>query len=173
MNIGAIFNDIRTHRYELHRIWNEEKPLLQFIGLNPSTANERTNDNTIIKITKITSFNGYGGFYMTNLFTEINSKPVPSIFEQDNSNADKWLNEIAGRCDTIIFCWGNFKQARKRASEIINRFGNAFCIKQNLNGSPKHPLYCLDVSTFVPFNKSKITYNNELPYRPYSLSKMQ
>lgn len=43
-NNGAIFSDDRKYRYVLWRSWDNEKPRVMFIGLNPSTANESTDD---------------------------------------------------------------------------------------------------------------------------------
>ncbi len=75
MNRGAIFSDDRQYRYCLYRQWNEGKPMVMYIGLNPSTANENKNDNTITKLIKISDKNEFGGFYMLNLFAWISSKP--------------------------------------------------------------------------------------------------
>lgn len=41
---GAVFADDRTHRLYLWRRWNQDGPWVMFIGLNPSTADERLND---------------------------------------------------------------------------------------------------------------------------------
>ena len=34
----AIFNDDRTHRFVLEKIWNKEKPILAVLSLNPALA---------------------------------------------------------------------------------------------------------------------------------------
>ena len=44
---GAVFSDCRKFRYALWRMWDEDKPLVMIIGLNPSTADEKVNDPTI------------------------------------------------------------------------------------------------------------------------------
>jgi hypothetical protein len=40
---GAVFTEDRLHRLYLWRRWNKEGPWVMFIGLNPSTADERLN----------------------------------------------------------------------------------------------------------------------------------
>ena len=49
MKKDAILSEDRKYRYVLSRIWDESKPLVVIIGLNPSTADEKDDDNTIKK----------------------------------------------------------------------------------------------------------------------------
>ena len=145
-NSGATFNEDRTHRLCLWRIWDESKPFLQLIGLNPSTANETAPDPTIRRIIQLAKFNGYGGIYMTNLFTVISANP--DILENYNGHSS-WLYDrdillsVKLKCKDVAFVWGNFKVARNRAADCIWEFShcNALCFGRNKNGSPKHPLY--------------------------------
>lgn len=37
----ALLSDDRRYRYVLSRTWDEAKPTVLFIGLNPSTADEK------------------------------------------------------------------------------------------------------------------------------------
>lgn len=154
----AIFSDCRKYRYALWRIWDLNKPCVMIIGLNPSTANENKNDNTISKVIKIAKGNGYGGVYMMNLFSIVSSDP--KVLQSDGldliGDNNDWLTTISGVCKDIVFAWGNFKEAEQRSKEVIAMFENPLCIKKNKNGSPKHPLYCKDESILIPFaDKSK------------------
>ena len=49
MEKSAILSADRKYRYVLTRIWDEAKSTVVFIGLNPSTADEETDDPTIRK----------------------------------------------------------------------------------------------------------------------------
>lgn len=80
---GAHFDDTRTNRYCLWRQWDSNKPYLMVIGLNPSTANEHTDDHTIKRIQGIAKFNDYGGIYMTNLFSYISTDPKKLVVDTD------------------------------------------------------------------------------------------
>ena len=40
----------KNNRYELWRIWNNQKPLILFILLNPSTADDKNDDKTVKKL---------------------------------------------------------------------------------------------------------------------------
>jgi hypothetical protein len=152
----ATFSHDRKYRYVLSRRWNtRSNRFVMYIGLNPSTANEEKPDNTITKLIKVSKYNGFDGMFMLNIFAIVSSKP--SVLKTDSDplgDNNGWLEEIAPKCDKIVFCWGNFKEAQERAQEVIKMFDKAYCLFQNKNGSPKHPLYCKDETKLIPFIKS-------------------
>lgn len=49
-NNGAKFSEDRNYRYALWRIWDESKPMVMFIGLNPSTANETSESRLVSNV---------------------------------------------------------------------------------------------------------------------------
>ena len=65
---GAEFSPDRKYRYALWRIWDKSNPLIMFIGLNPSKANELKDDPTIRRVRRFAFDWGYGGVYMINYF---------------------------------------------------------------------------------------------------------
>lgn len=152
MRTGAEFDKDRNYRYALWRIWNEDKPVIMFIGLNPSTANELTNDPTIKRVIKLADHNGYGGFYMMNLFAIISSDPKYLLSCADPlGQNDHWLDNIAMECDAICFAWGVFRQAKERAALVKTKFPSAYCLRKTKDGHPWHPL-------FIPAKTKMITF---------------
>lgn len=152
-NETALFSADREYRYWLYRNWNESKPVAACIGLNPSTANERTDDPTIRRLKSILNNHGYGGFYMLNLFALVSVYPTRLLtHENPIGDNEHWIETLTNARD-VIFCWGAFPQAKNRAQEVINRFPYAKCFGQTSDGSPKHPLYLpsdVDIKTFTP-----------------------
>jgi hypothetical protein len=140
---GASFSSGRKYRYALWRIWDQSKPIVMFIGLNPSTADENQLDPTLKRVKAMAIRWGYGGFYMMNLFAIVS--PYPEVLKTDPDplgENDGWIERIAPKCHKIIFAWGTFKEAEERAKTVIAMFPDAECLQLNKNGSPKHPLYC-------------------------------
>jgi hypothetical protein len=149
---GAEFSEDRKYRYALWRIWDKSKPLVMFIGLNPSTANETQPDPTITRVINFARDWGYGGFYMMNLFGIVSSKPEVLLTDPDPlGDNDQWLEKIAAKCDRIIFAWGVFKQARSRAEDVKKRFPDAYCLKKTKDGHPWHPLYVAGNTTPIKY----------------------
>jgi hypothetical protein len=148
----AIFSECGKYRYVLSRIWNRNAPLVQCIGLNPSTANAEDDDPTIKSLTRILTNAGFGGFHMTNLFALISPYPedLRSCPDPLKLN-DTYLFPLMLTVDTVIVCWGNFKQAEYRKKTVLKKINHAQCFGQNANGSPKHPLYLKSDTKIVTY----------------------
>lgn len=142
-NNGAEFSECRKYRYALWRIWDESKPMVMFIGLNPSTANETNDDPTIRRVKRFAADWGHGGVYMLNCFPYISTNPNDLRDFGNTSMNDHWLYKIANKCNEVIFAWGSFDVVKElgRDEELSIMFPKAKALTINKNGSPRHPLY--------------------------------
>jgi len=151
-NSGADFSDDRKYRYKLWRIWDQSKDKVMFIGLNPSTANEKDPDATVKRCINFAKSWGFGGMYMMNLFAYVSTDPKKLVTSgEDLSNNNRMLIETAIDAELIVFCWGCFKQAKERAKDIIELFPKGHIIRRTKSGNPEHPLY-------LPGNLKPIKY---------------
>jgi len=151
---GAHFSEDRKYRYALWRIWDDTKPLVMFIGLNPSTASEHENDPTIKSVERIARFNGYGGVYMMNCFPYVSRYPNGLVIDVVSACFnDNLLIKIGSICSDVVFAWGSFKIVKQtgRDKELLEMFPKAKALHINKNGSPKHPLYCKSETKFIQF----------------------
>ena len=71
----AMLSVDRKYRYVLTRTWDETLSNIMFVGLNPSTADETTDDPTIRRCINFAKSWGYGGLYMVNLFAYRSTNP--------------------------------------------------------------------------------------------------
>jgi hypothetical protein len=156
---GAHFSPCREYRYALWRKWDNRLPLIMFIGLNPSTANENDDDPTIRRVVDFAKRWAYGGVYMMNCFPLVSTKParLKEFYNSDEHSMQdienmRWLLNISKRCNDIIFAWGNFKEAKERGQALACYFKNARALQINKNGTPKHPLYVPGDIIPVKFN---------------------
>lgn len=142
-NNGASFSNCRRYRYSLWRIWDAEKPLVMFIGLNPSTASEGKDDPTIRRVKKFAFDWGFGGVYMMNLFAFVTPYPeeLSGCKDPVGGANDFQLKQVAKRCNEVVFAWGSFNEAKERAEQIKAMFPGAKALVVNQDGSPRHPLY--------------------------------
>jgi hypothetical protein len=151
---GAKFDVSGKYRYMLWRIWDEEKPFIAFIGLNPSKADSDNDDPTIRRVKKFAYDWGYGGVFMLNLFALVTPYPKElKECEDPIADNDKYLREITKRCKDVLFCWGNFPEAKERARDVIKMFPDAMALIVNKDGTPRHPLY-------VPGDVKPVKYAN-------------
>lgn len=151
---GAKLSADRKHRFYLYRIWNKELPYIKYIGLNPSTANEKNDDATIRRLIKFSDQFGFGGFYMFNLFTIVSPDPVVLHKHVDDFNYNLDTIFEFGRGMEVVFCWGNF-ETYGRDKELIKLFPGAKTFGLNKNGSPKHPLYLKSDTKLIDFNSKQ------------------
>ena len=56
------------YRYRLKRTWDETKPHVMFIMMNPSTADSEVNDRSVAKCERFARTWGDGGIYVGNTF---------------------------------------------------------------------------------------------------------
>ncbi len=157
INSGAFFSDDRKYRYVLWRIWDEDRPFVNFIGLNPSTADETIDDPTMRRCAGFAKSWGYGGFYMTNLFAYRATKPVDLKKALDPIGMDnnKWLLDIEKKVDKVVFVWGVHGVFMKRDEFVKSLISKGYYIELSKHGQPKHPLYLKSDLTVKKYKASK------------------
>ncbi len=140
---GAEFSECKKYRYMLWRIWDKDKPLIMFVGLNPSTANQVSDDPTIRRVKRFASDWGYGGVYMMNCFPYVSTNPENLRENGKDELNDRCLKMVGKKCEKIIFAWGSFDIVKEmgRDKELKEMFPNAEALIINQDGSPRHPLY--------------------------------
>ena len=143
MNSNAVFSEDYAYRYVLWRIWDESKPKINFIGLNPSTADEIKDDATMRRCKRFAIEWGYGGFYMTNLFAFKATYPEDLKRAKDPVGRDnlKWILDIKNLCDVSVFVWGVNGNYLNQDKVVLDLISDGFCIDISKDGYPKHPLY--------------------------------
>ena len=140
---GAIFSDDRKYRYALWRIWNLTRPILLQIGLNPSVANEIKDDPTITRGIVRADRNGFGGFLMANLYAFISTEPKALLDDGDfvGELTDYYLKQMIELSERQLCGWGSFAPVAKRAPIILSMLKEPYCLGNNADGQPRHPLY--------------------------------
>lgn len=153
---GAIFSDCRKYRYVLWRSWDESKGKVMFIGLNPSTANESSNDPTIRRVISFAKEWGFGGVYMLNLFALVSPYPedLKGCADPVGEN-DAYLLEYSKKADRIIYAYGSFLEAVDRAKKVITMLPAGLALAINKDNTPRHPLYVPKAIKPVIFEPNK------------------
>lgn len=158
VNREAIFSPDRVYRYTLWREWgvgtlsifqHREAPdaYVQFIGLNPSTADELKDDPTIRRCIDFAKQWGFGAMCMTNAFAFRATNPEvmkahPSPYGPENIT---WIVKVAREAGLIVAAWGKHGIHEERDKTVLRWIrANAktvHCLGTNQDGTPKHPLY--------------------------------
>jgi len=143
MKKNAILSEDRKYRYVLSRIWDETKPKVMIIGLNPSTADETEDDPTIGRCISFSKSWGYGGVYMLNLFAFRATQPKDMFNTQNPIGLENnsYIEIYSKKVEKIVCAWGNHGIYKNRGNEIREKFDKLFYLTLNQTGEPAHPLY--------------------------------
>lgn len=137
--------------------------------LNPSTADEEKNDPTISRVSRLAENAGYGRLLVLNLLAIRATKPSDIWSHQDSCGEGNWqawdnaLKELNSDRDTISVAWGCAPKSRSQLLLFIRALVKASCCLkswaspimtwvENLDGSPRHPLYIRANTELKPYN---------------------
>lgn len=140
---SATLSPCHKYRYELRRIWDESKPLVMFICLNPSVADGDIEDNTSRVCINYAKRWAYGGVLIGNLFAYRSTDPtdlyqIDDPVGRDNNN---WLKKLQLEADLIICAWSDAGSYKDRDKEVLEFLNSPHCLVKLKSGRPGHPLY--------------------------------
>jgi hypothetical protein len=152
---SAVISECGTYRYELRRVWDESKPLVGWVLLNPSTADAESDDATLRRCMGFAAAWGAGGVVLRNLFALRARDPRrlaqhPDPVGPDN---DEHLARAA-REDVLTVCgWGARQGSRpfEVVSMLRGHGARLRCLGTTKGGQPRHPLYLPASASLVPY----------------------
>lgn len=139
---SAEISECGLYRYALTRVWDESKPLVLFIMLNPSTASGSIDDPTIRRCVGFASNWGYGGILVGNLFAFRATNPIdiPKVIDPNHADLNSQsVMEMYWKSKITVFAWGNPPIAHPSCPLV--GFQNTFNLGLTKRLNPKHPLY--------------------------------
>ncbi len=142
----AVFDETGRYRYWLSRCWNSSRPPLNFIMLNPSTADAEHLDPTVTRCLRYAQKWGFGSLIVTNIFAWRSTKPdtLPTINDPVGSENNAYLVWAAAISALRVAAWGAHPSSIIRGPAVrtlLSRFPLSI-LGTTQNGSPRHPLYC-------------------------------
>lgn len=142
MKKSATLSADGLYRYTLQRCWDEDKPRVFFICLNPSTADAEDDDKTVRRIIGFARDWGFGGVLIGNLFA-LRSRDPSALYKSADPvgpDNDMYLRQMAEQSELIVAAWGNHGRYLKR-SDVVRKMFPMKCLYVNCTGEPRHPLY--------------------------------
>jgi hypothetical protein len=139
--MSAYLSEDRVYRYLLTRSWGRG-PAVYFIGLNPSTADEESDDPTIRRCVGFAKSWGFDSMVMTNLFAfratlpqDMKAAPDPIGPENDI------ILQALGSLGTVVAAWGTDGGFKGRDRQVRAMVPNLHVLRLTKDGHPAHPLY--------------------------------
>jgi hypothetical protein len=155
----TIFSPCRTYRYTLWRQWLGGEGYAMFIGLNPSTADETSDDPTIRRCIAFAKSWGYGALCMTNLFAfrATDPKVMMAADSPVGEENDKHLLESSHYAGVVVAAWGAHGTYKGRDAEVHALLPTLHCLRLTAGGHPGHPLYLPKMLMPIPFVSRRTT----------------
>lgn len=150
-----------NHRYVLRREWNAQRlGNVNFIMLNPSTADDVFDDATIRRCVGFAKRWGFSGLVVTNLFAYrathpkelkrlAKSNPAMAVGE-DN---DRIITMQAHIADAVVCAWGDNGDLMHRDLHVCNilKHYELLCIRRTMKANPAHPVRELYTDSPEPY----------------------
>jgi hypothetical protein len=151
----AWISEDKLYRYTLRRVWDENRPAVCFVALNPSTASADAEDATSRKFLGFAKRWGAGSYTTVNLFAYRATDPLTLLRVADaaadaigplNNNV---IAEETRRARLVIAAWGSQSDRRlkrlidERVETVLGVLKNRelHCLGTCKDGGPRHPLY--------------------------------
>ena len=156
----AEISECGRYRYRLTRRWDESRPAVMFVMLNPSTADACQDDPTISRCIRFAREWGYGELLVGNLFALRSADPGALLRSDDpvGPDNDDALLDLAQSAALVIAAWGDkgaFMRRNEAALQLLPaRF---YALKLTQRGHPGHPLY-------LPSGVAPFPYSGPEPY---------
>lgn len=155
----ARFSEDRVFRYELEIEFGAGDGTVNFIMLNPSTADEFKNDPTVERCERRAREWGYRRLIVTNLFAFRATDPraMKAAVDPVGPGNDAAILAAAKESDLVIAAWGNHGSHLGRAdvvrAALRSQRVRLKCLRVSKSGHPAHPLY-------LPYELEPIDYAN-------------
>jgi hypothetical protein len=145
---AAVLSDDRLHRYWLTRIWDRALPMLVVCMFNPSTADHRQDDQTVLRLCGFAKRWGHGGILVVNLYSLRTSDPRDLQGREREAFGDAqpaaWaaaLDIAANQATPVLCAWGalaSWDAARPFLAAAADL--PLVCLGLTQDGRPKHPM---------------------------------
>jgi len=143
----AWFSPDNQYRFVLQRRWDEYKSMVNFLMLNPSTADAFKNDPTVERCQRRAKEMGFGGLIVTNLFAFRSTDPKGLYKAKDpiGMENDVAILTSAGECTLVVCGWGGHGKYLNRGAKVLDMLNTAkiksWALRLTKSGQPGHPLY--------------------------------
>lgn len=158
----ARFSEDRVFRYKLEIEFGAGDGTVNFIMLNPSTADEYKNDPTVERCERRAREWGYRRLIVTNLFAFRATDPreMKAAADPVGRENDAAIVAAAKESDLVIAAWGNHGFHLGRAdvvrAALCSQRVRLKCLRVSKSGHPAHPLY-------LPYELEPIDYGGIVP----------
>lgn len=164
VDVRAVFGGPdRRYRYWLRWSWDRSLGTLAVGMMNPSVADERTADRTVLWVWRWAVRNGFGSFIVVNsaAYRCTNQSRLAEVDDPWGPENTMHITSAALNSDLFVLAYGKprvpaIQPLGPRMARIaaMHRSAGVHVWGLTLDGVPRHPLYLLGDVAAVPFSVS-------------------
>lgn len=155
----ATFSPDRRYRYRLTRQWStgDSPRFVNFVMLNPSTADAFALDPTNRRCVGFARDWGFDGLLTTNVFAWRSTDPrgLRDATDPVGPDNDTFLLDIARRAELVVAAWGVHAALGGRGESVRRLLVGAgvepHVLRLTKDGHPGHPLYVAATTRVIPW----------------------
>jgi hypothetical protein len=151
VNRSAVFSDDRLCRFELRRVWDEDKPLAAWLMQNPSKAGAEEDDPSVLRVVHFSRLLGAGGAIVVNWTPWVATDPGEMVEAMRLGKVDSFLSRnigfVAAAAEEATWRVVAFGVPPMSLGFHVSRALNVFrggrevlCIGSTGGGHPLHPM---------------------------------
>lgn len=163
---SAQFDPTGQYRYWLHRRWDEARPEIVLIMLNPSRADHQQDDPTLRRCIRLAQQWHYGSLTVVNLFAYCSPSPQQLKIATDpvGKDNDSQILQVCETAGQILLAWGNWGNLQGRDQQVLDLLqpyrDRLYCLGLNRTGQPRHPLYVPRNTKLCPWTDGRTSPPN-------------
>jgi hypothetical protein len=153
---SATFSPCRRYRYTLTRTWAPDNLTINFVMLNPSTADEVSNDPTVERCERRARMWNYGTLIVTNIFAWRSTDPAAlrEVPDPVGPGNDEAIVRASQEAQLVVCGWGKDGALLGRGAAVRRILLMGIVIPHYLRlsektGQPWHPLYLPELSIMI------------------------
>jgi len=156
----ATFDPTRAYRFRLTRTWDPDLPRVNFLMLNPSTADAQVIDPTVRRCVGFARTWGFGTLVVTNIFAFRATDPavLAQLDDPVGSGNDGAITDAAVSAERVVVAWGTRGSHLDRGDRVAGLLADhgvaAMTLRVTRDGHPAHPLYQRGDTIPVPWSRS-------------------
>jgi len=146
--VKAGFSSCERYRYWLSEIWDQSKPLVLWILMNPSVACVKYSDPTLRRTGQFSRTWGYGGQLVCNVhaYRATDKNRLLEVADPVGPDNDKSILQMTSQAKIIVLAYGQPpNRLKKHGQELVGLLANhpgLSYLKLAADGqTPVHPLY--------------------------------
>jgi hypothetical protein len=161
--VKAAFSPCLKYRFRLEGRLKDGGPTVLLVGVNPSTADETTDDQTVRTIKGFAREHGWSRFIIVNAFAfrATDVRELAHAADPRHPENEGWIRSACYEADLVVPCWGSRRKLPAALHPVLDQTLDTLVGSQRpitafgvtASGDPRHPLMVAHSTRLQPYER--------------------